>query len=88
MPKIVWKRSAEKQLDKLPRSDSENIRKAVKELEKWPDTAHLNIEKITDTKAHNRLRVGNYRVIWELKKGEPTVIEIQQVLRRTSRTYS
>ncbi|WP_312315320.1 type II toxin-antitoxin system RelE/ParE family toxin [Atlantibacter sp.] len=34
-----------------------------------------------------RLRVGDYRVIYKVIDGKPRILQIQRVLRRTSRTY-
>ncbi|MDU5837896.1 MAG: hypothetical protein E7J63_21650 [Pantoea sp.] len=89
MPELEWKRKAEKQLSQIPEPYRTRIRNTVKELRKWPDVENLEIEKLTDDKEQRRkLVVGNYRVLWIIVKGQPVVIEILEVLRRTSKTYS
>lgn len=89
MPELEWKRKAEKQLSLIPEPYRTRIRNTVKELRKWPDVENLEIEKLTDDKEQRRkLVVGNYRVLWKIVKGQPVVIEILEVLRRTSKTYS
>jgi len=89
MPELEWKRKAEKQLSQIPEPYRTRIRNTVKELRKWPDVENLEIEKLTDDKEQRRkLVVGSYRVLWKIVKGQPVVIEILEVLRRTSRTYS
>ncbi|MDF7660882.1 type II toxin-antitoxin system RelE/ParE family toxin [Erwiniaceae bacterium L1_54_6] len=89
MPELDWKMKANKQLSKIPAPYREQIRETANELGKWPEIQHLKVEKLTDDKEERRkLVVGNYRVIWKIVKGKPVVIEILEVLRRTSTTYS
>ncbi|EJD6546919.1 type II toxin-antitoxin system RelE family toxin [Klebsiella pneumoniae] len=89
MPELEWTRKAEKQLSQIPEPYRSTIRNTVKELRKWPDVENLEIGKLTDDKEQRRkLVVGNYRVLWKIVKGQPVVIEILEVLRRTSKTYS
>ena len=89
MPELEWKRKAEKQLSQIPEPYQSTIREKVRELRKWPDVERLEIEKLTDDKEQRRkLVVGNYRVLWKVVKGQPVVIEILEVVRRTSKTYS
>lgn len=89
MPEISWKAHAVKQLSKIPAKQSDGIREKVNELAKWPDIPHLKVGKLTDdAKERHKLVVGNYRVIWKIVEGVPLIIEIQEVLRRTTRTYS
>lgn len=60
----------------------------MEELAKWPEIPHLKVEKLTDDKEKRmKLVVGNYRVLWKIEKGQPVVIDILEVLRRTSTTY-
>lgn len=89
MPELEWKRKADKQLSQIPEPYRSMIRDRIRELRNWPDVEHLVIEKLTDDKEQRRkLVVGNYRVLWKIVKGQPVVIEILEVLRRTSKTYS
>ncbi|RRO04420.1 type II toxin-antitoxin system RelE family toxin [Pectobacterium aquaticum] len=89
MAHIVWMGKAVKDLRKLPANDQKAIQANVNSLEEYPVTKSkpLDITKLTDRGSQYRLRVGNYRVLFEIQKGEPVIIEIQRVLRRTSTTY-
>lgn len=89
MAHIVWTGKAVKDLRKLPANDQKAIQANVNSLEEYPVTKSkpLDITKLTDRGSQYRLRVGNYRVLFEIHKGEPVIIEIQRVLRRTSTTY-
>ena len=88
MPEIVWTGKATKQLLKLPTADGDAIEEGVEELQKWPNIPHLNVKKLTDDKKGRwRLAVGNYRVLWTVTKGEPVIIEVLEVLKRTTTTY-
>ncbi|GKW16516.1 type II toxin-antitoxin system RelE/ParE family toxin [Pectobacterium odoriferum] len=89
MAHIVWTGKAVKDLRKLPANDQKAIQANVNSLEEYPVTKSkpLDITKLTDRGSQYRLRVGNYRVLFEIQKGEPVIIEIQRVLRRTSTTY-
>ncbi len=49
-------------------------------------SVNLDIKKLTDMGSKYRLTIGDYRVIFEFDNG-PKIIEIQEVLRRTSKTY-
>lgn len=89
MLQLEWQKKARKQLKNIPAHYVKAIVEKVEELAKWPDIKHLDTLELTDAKnGERRLKVGNYRVIWILVQGTPTVISIEQVLRRTSRTYS
>ncbi|WP_437214583.1 type II toxin-antitoxin system RelE family toxin [Pectobacterium sp. LFLA-215] len=89
MAHIVWTGKAVKDLRKLPANDQKAIQANVNSLEEYPVTKSkpLDITKLTDRGSQYRLRVGNYRVLFEIQKGESVIIEIQRVLRRTSTTY-
>ena len=45
-------------------------------------------QKAIREKAKWRLRVGNYRIIFEVINGQPKIINIQAIKRRSERTYS
>lgn len=88
MPEVNWSKKASKQLDRLPQRDADNVEDVVEELAKWPDIPHLTVEKLTDDKEKRmKLVVGNYRVFLKVVKGQPIVIDILEVIRRTSTTY-
>ncbi|AYN29881.1 type II toxin-antitoxin system RelE/ParE family toxin [Buttiauxella sp. 3AFRM03] len=87
MPKVIWTRYALRQRDKIDSRYQKAISEKVNELKNWPDV-HLDSTKLKGSDSHFRVRVGKYRIIFEVQKGEPVVIEIQEVLRRTDQTYS
>lgn len=87
MVKISWSGRATKDLRKIPENDQESIRNRVKELSNYPTIIRLDIKKLVDEDNQYRLRVGNYRVIFEIQKGEPVLIKIYKVVRRSNTTY-
>lgn len=87
MAKVVWTSLALRQRDKIDRRYQGSITAKVAELENWPNVA-VDSKKLKGSRSHFRMRVGKYRIIFEVMKGEPVIIEIQEVLRRTDQTYS
>ncbi|AVY99386.1 hypothetical protein DAI21_17875 [Lelliottia sp. WB101] len=87
MTQISWTGRAVKDLRKLPMDDQKAIREKVNGMESYPDFGNLDVKKLTDLDGQYRLRVKSYRVLFEFQNGEPLIIEIQRVLRRSSSTY-
>ncbi|HEO9046095.1 TPA: type II toxin-antitoxin system RelE/ParE family toxin [Enterobacter kobei] len=87
MTQISWTGKAVKDLRKLPADDQKAIREKVNVMELYPDIGSLDVKKLTDQDGQYRLRVKSYRVLFQFVNGEPLVIEIQRVLRRSSTTY-
>ncbi|CDG88130.1 type II toxin-antitoxin system RelE family toxin [Xenorhabdus bovienii] len=87
MVKIYWSGRAVKDLRKIPENDQESIRNKINELSNYPTIIRLDIKKLVDDNNQYRLRVGNYRVIFEIQKGEPVLIKINTVVRRSNTTY-
>lgn len=80
---INWTRAATKQLQRIDRQGQKAIVAAVGALAE-PDSAR-NVKALVDHKYGFRLRVGNYRVLFDLD----TVIriaKIQEVRRRDGKT--
>lgn len=84
MNTINWTRKAVKQLLKLHSQHQVLIRDAVSGLKDMPDV--VNIKSLTDHDFGYRLRVGNYRVLFDWD-GTIKVISIQEVKKRDERTY-
>ncbi|ENC9857645.1 hypothetical protein NUKP32_31990 [Klebsiella variicola] len=84
---IKWKTRAVKDLRALPSQDQKPVREKVNALQAYPDIQGLDIKKLTDKNGQYRLRVKNYRVLFEMEGGEIVVIDILRILRRTSTTY-
>ena len=84
MNTINWTRKAVKQLLKLHSQHQVQIRDAVFELKDMPDV--INVKSLTRHEYGYRLRVGNYRVLFDWD-GTIKVISIQEVKKRDERTY-
>ncbi|MDR2935104.1 MAG: type II toxin-antitoxin system RelE/ParE family toxin [Candidatus Adiutrix sp.] len=84
--KIEWTNKALKQMLKLPAPASREVLAKVKTLSAWPEVS--GVIKLVNGPEY-RLRVGRYRVIFNVYPGEKvTVLQIEEVLKRNERTYS
>ena len=77
MFKIVYAQSVEKDLRRIPLSSLQKIKKRLEDLERFPDIPqikHLKNHPIADY----RLRVGNYRVLFDVnwEKNEIYILKI------------
>ena len=86
MNQINWSKKAIKQLLAIDQRYMSSIRKKVNELQTFPDVT-LDLKKMSSEDNLYRLRVGDYRILFEVINGEPIIINIQTVKRRTSTTY-
>lgn len=86
MVKVVWSKRASKDLLKIDKRYQKTIYQKVGELVSFP-LMTLDIRKLKGSDNQYRLRIGDYRVFFELIDGEPIVLEITDVARRTSSTY-
>ena len=86
MVEVVWSRRALKHLMKIDTRFQKIIHQKVGELVSFPIVS-LDIKKLQGSDNHFRLRVGNYRIIFAITGGEPVILEIKEVARRTSVTY-
>ncbi|AQQ29562.1 cytotoxic translational repressor of toxin-antitoxin stability system [Burkholderia gladioli] len=84
MNSIKWTPKAFKQLRKLDRQIQTAIRDSVDTLEAMPNCQ--NVKSLTNHEYDYRLRVGNYRVLFNWD-GEIKVVEIEEVKKRDERTY-
>lgn len=86
--KVEWKRKAFKQLAKVQRQQQSKIQDAVTKLEDsatWGD-----VKKLVNHEYDYRLRVGNYRVLFNATNNESIEINdvsIEEVKKRDERTY-
>ncbi|SFU41777.1 phage integrase central domain-containing protein [Xenorhabdus koppenhoeferi] len=62
------------------------ISEKVNQLETFPAVT-LDIKKLHDLDNQYRLRVGEYRIIFEITDGKPVICSIMAIKRRTSTTY-
>ncbi|RAS17391.1 type II toxin-antitoxin system RelE family toxin [Paraburkholderia bryophila] len=84
MNSINWTPKATKQARKLDRPARLQILDAVESLSTMPDCQ--NVKALTDHRYGYRLRVGNYRVLFDWD-GAIKIVDIQEVRKRDERTY-
>ena len=85
MDKIIWNKRALKQLRKIPAKIKEAIITAVEGL---PTTdGWRNVKPLINHQYMFRLRVGRFRVFFDLEKNEVKIYLIQEVKKRDEHTY-
>lgn len=84
MNTIYWTPKAARQLRKLDQQARQPVFAAVQGLAQMP--ACQNVKRLTHHQYGYRLRVGNYRVLFDWS-GEIRIVEIQEVRKRDERTY-
>ena len=85
MNSIEWTKKALKQLRKLNQPDQKIIFINVKKLQDWPDCQ--NVKALKNFKYPYRLRVGNYRIFFDVLTSLE-ILKIEEVKRRDENTYS
>nr|WP_308507686.1 type II toxin-antitoxin system RelE/ParE family toxin [Yersinia pseudotuberculosis] len=63
-----------------------SISEKVNKLTNFP-VVDLDIKKLQMDVNQYRMRVGNYRVIFQIVEGTPVICTIQEIKRRTTTTY-
>ncbi|QQA75541.1 type II toxin-antitoxin system RelE family toxin [Pectobacterium parmentieri] len=86
MLKVSWSKRALKQLGTIDTRYRKRIKEKVGELSTFPDV-NLDLKKFESSGKQYRLRVGDYRIIFELINDVPQVCEILEIKRRTTTTY-
>lgn len=81
---INWSSKAKKQLRKIDHQAQVTIMDAVDELVNFPNAR--NVITLTNHEYGYRMRVGNYRVLFDADT-EVRIIEVQQVKKRDEHTY-
>ena len=74
MHRVEFSRRAKKALDALPRAVGNRIAIAVVALGSEP---RRNSEKLTGAEGLYRIRIGDYRVIYEVNDGERLVVVVK-----------
>lgn len=82
---IEWKRKAIKQLSKIDSTQRPKIVKAVKTLEDYHSVHKVKV--LNHHQYDYRLRVGNYRVMFDVIDGTVQIVMIQEVKKRDESTY-
>ena len=62
---ILWERKALKSLKRIPIKDRVSINESVKKLANWPNCR--NVISLTDHQYKYRLRVGRYRIFFDIE---------------------
>lgn len=86
MTKVIWSKRSLKQLRQIDSRYRDAIREKVNKLVCFPSVA-LDIKKMQGAGEKYRMRVGDYRVLFQIVKGEPVICNIEEIIRRTSKTY-
>jgi len=84
MNTIYWTRKAAKQLGKISKTDQGTVYDAVQALAHMPNVHNVKI--LTHHQYGYRLRVGNYRVLFDWD-GQIKIVNIEEVKKRDERTY-
>ncbi len=72
---FVFTKYAKKVFDKLPKIEKERILNKLTELKKHQDVFSVLRKLVNFDPATHRLRIGDYRLILELKKYDAKIIE-------------
>lgn len=85
MSKIEWNKRAYKQLKKMPIKVKTAVINAVEQLPE-PD-GWRNVKPLINHRYDYRLRVGRYRVFFDVEEDEVRIYFIQEVKKRDDRIY-
>lgn len=86
MINITITAKAQKQLSKVDSRYTIAIIDAIHSLKTFPQVVQ-DIKRLKGQERKYRMRVGRYRILFELIEGEPKIIEIQAVKKRDEQTY-
>ena len=84
MYNINWKPKAYRQLNKIDKTDRKKIIIAVDSLASFSTVK--NIKRLINHQFNYRLRIGNYRVLFDVDT-VVRIIDIQEVKKRDDNTY-
>ncbi|MDP8078723.1 type II toxin-antitoxin system RelE family toxin [Phocoenobacter skyensis] len=87
MNELLWTVKATKQLLKIDSRYIKPIKDSVATLVNFPDV-NLDIKKLKGSQSQYRIRVGKYRIVFEVINDEPRIISIQAIKRRSEQTYN
>lgn len=74
---LLIKRQAKKKLESLPRADRNRVTEKIMILGRNPDDSSLDIKPL-EGQSYYRLRVGNWRVIFE-RENDLKIISIEKI---------
>ncbi|MEN5164849.1 type II toxin-antitoxin system RelE/ParE family toxin [Achromobacter kerstersii] len=81
---INWAKKAVKQWLRLPTNDRLRVATEISKLERFPEAS--NIRALVNHQFGYRLRVGQYRVLFDVRS-DIRIIDIQEVKKRDDSTY-
>jgi mRNA-degrading endonuclease RelE of RelBE toxin-antitoxin system len=81
---IQWEKKALKQLKRIEKNERISISQSVKALKNRP--TWRNVKSLKNQKYKYRLRVGRYRVFFDLEE-TVKIVKIEEVKKRNERTY-
>ncbi len=76
MYKVTYKKKAEQALSKLPHNLARRIRGKVDKIALNPYAQHNNVTKLRDRPGY-RLRVGDWRVVYDINDGELIILVLK-----------
>ncbi|MCP4360710.1 MAG: type II toxin-antitoxin system RelE/ParE family toxin [Chloroflexi bacterium] len=76
MYEVTYLKQAERKLLKMPRNLSKRIRKKLGQIAENPYAQHNNVTKLRNHPGY-RLRVGDWRVIYEIQDGELIILVVK-----------
>ncbi|KGF25375.1 type II toxin-antitoxin system RelE family toxin [Oligella urethralis] len=81
---INWSNRAKKQLRKIDITDRKRISDAVDLLADFENA--VNVKRLVNHQYGYRLRVGRYRVLFDVQT-QIKIVDVQEVTKRDDRTY-
>jgi mRNA interferase RelE/StbE len=78
---VVFTKPAAKVLSKIPSATSKTIRQKIEQIAESPFDPHPNVTKLQNREGY-RLRVGDWRVIYEIRQEQILIIVVQIGLRK------
>ena len=78
---IVFTKQATKILQKIPANNMVRIRQKIEEIAENPFLPHSNVTKLQNREGY-RLRVGDWRVIYEVQQDKVLIIVLKIGLRK------
>ena len=76
MYKIIIKKEAAKSLNRLPRNPAKTIREKIEAIAANPYAEHPNAKKLQGREGY-RLRVGDWRVIYEIQDDQLVILVLK-----------
>ena len=74
--RVLFTKSADKTLRKLPRNVAQRIRRSLDALATNPYAEHLDVTKLQNRPGY-RLRVGDWRVVYEIENDELIILVLR-----------